>query len=66
MEEITRLNLSDVRMESGYKCNNTSGTTAVNLALNKNEFNYRHSSSGGIIIDNGKDHSGDRLVLLCP
>lgn len=34
--------------------------------LNKDEFNYRHSSSGGIIIDNGKGHSGARLVLLCP
>lgn len=59
---MSRWNLSGINIiGSGYKCN-TLGTLAVKLAY-KDELNFRHNSSEGIITDNGKGHSGARLIL---
>lgn len=39
------------------------GLWQLTCHLNKDELNYRYNSSGGIITNNGKGHSGARLVL---
>lgn len=63
MKGRPRQNLSDVNViASGYKCS-ASERWRLTRHLNKDELTYRRDSSGGMITDSGKGHSGARLVL---